>query len=77
MQLAVLNENLGTVRADLVTTTTQLAEFTRLADELKGEKLGRLDLLTSALSYKHNRSLVTLPPKETSQIFLCHIQWSI
>ena len=40
MQMSVLNENLGTVRGDLVTTQAQLTDLTKLSDELKGEKLG-------------------------------------
>ncbi|XP_060565596.1 early endosome antigen 1-like [Ruditapes philippinarum] len=39
MQLSVLNENLGTVRVDLVTAQQQVSELTKLTDELKGEKL--------------------------------------
>lgn len=42
MQMSVLNENLGTVRADLVTAQQQVTELTKLSDELKGEKLGWL-----------------------------------
>jgi hypothetical protein len=41
MQLSVLNENLGTVRVDLVTAQQQVTELTKLTDELKGEKLGK------------------------------------
>lgn len=40
MQMSVLNENLGTVRGDLVTAQTQVADLSKLTDELKGEKLG-------------------------------------
>lgn len=39
LQLSVLNENLGTVRGDLVAAQQQVSELTKLADELKGEKL--------------------------------------
>ena len=39
LQLSVLNENLGTVRGDLVAAQQQVTELSKLADELKGEKL--------------------------------------
>ena len=39
LQLSVLNENLGTVRGDLVAAQQQVTELTKMADELKGEKL--------------------------------------
>ena len=39
LQMSVLNENLGTVRGDLVTAQQQVTELTKLSDDLKGEKL--------------------------------------
>ena len=40
LQITVLNENLTTIRGDLVTTQKSLEEATKLNDELRGEKLG-------------------------------------
>lgn len=49
LQLSVLNENLGTVRTDLVAAQTQLTELTKLSDDLKGEKLGWWDFIHKEL----------------------------
>lgn len=40
VQMSVLNENLTTVRGDLVSNQTALEEATKLNDILMGEKLG-------------------------------------
>lgn len=40
LQTTVLNENLTTIRGDLVTTQKQLEEVSKSNDELRGEKLG-------------------------------------
>lgn len=40
MQLAVVTENLTTVRGDLVVSQQAVEEQTKLCDELQGQKLG-------------------------------------
>ena len=52
LQLSVLNENLGTVRGDLVTAQQQVTELTKLSDELKGEKLGKRILKKAVLPFQ-------------------------
>jgi hypothetical protein len=42
LQTTVLNENLTTIRGDLVTTQNQVEDLSKSNDELRGEKLGRL-----------------------------------
>ena len=42
LQTTVLNENLTTIRGDLVTTQKQVEDLSKFNDELRGEKLGRL-----------------------------------
>jgi hypothetical protein len=42
VQMSVLNENLTTIRGDLVSTQTALEEASKLNDQLRGDKLGKL-----------------------------------
>lgn len=42
LQTTVLNENLTTIRGDMVTAQQQVEELSKSNDELRGEKLGKI-----------------------------------
>jgi len=41
LQTTVLNENLTTIRGDLVTAQQKVEDLSKITDDLKGEKLGK------------------------------------